>query len=201
LIRHDLTRNRRVSPRRAPPRWVPPRRAPSRRWHRRPTGTDQGRWHNLLSTGPWNCRHQWNLSSRSPGHHYHHFKYPTPQDHKSILGGWPGHRGHHSIHGGRAGGSPCNRRTRKGIDSGGGPDKGHDGSLDHRPADYTLPQSGSTITDSPTLDEANPNPNGSGSGSPPRLSPLGNRIIRRVIRLPTSTRTRLAGHLGTFTDA
>jgi hypothetical protein len=46
-----------------------------------------------------------------------------------------------------------------------------------------------------TPDEANPNPNWSGSGSQPRLSPLGNRITRRVIRLPTSTHTRpVAGH-------
>jgi hypothetical protein len=54
---------------------------------------------------------------------------------------------------------------------------------------------------SPTPDEANPNPNGSGFDSPPRLSPLGNRIICWVIRLPTSTRTRpVAGHSGAFTD-
>jgi hypothetical protein len=58
--------------------------------------------------------------------------------------------------------------------------------------------------DSPSLtpNEANPDPNGSGFDSPPRLSPLGNRIIWRVIRLPTSTCTRpAAGHPGAFTDA
>jgi hypothetical protein len=55
---------------------------------------------------------------------------------------------------------------------------------------------------SPTPEEANPNPNGLGSGSPLRLSPLGNRVIHQVIRLPTSTRTQLvAGHLGSITDA
>jgi hypothetical protein len=55
---------------------------------------------------------------------------------------------------------------------------------------------------SPTPDTTNPNPNGLGSGSPPRLSPLGNRIFRRVIRLSTSTPTRpAAGHLGAITDA
>jgi hypothetical protein len=45
---------------------------------------------------------------------------------------------------------------------------------------------------SPTQDEANPNPNGLGFGSPLRISPLGNQVIRRVIRLPTSIRTRSA---------
>jgi hypothetical protein len=45
---------------------------------------------------------------------------------------------------------------------------------------------------SPTPDMANLNPNGLRSGLPPRISPLGNRTIYRVIRLPTSTRTRLA---------
>jgi hypothetical protein len=55
---------------------------------------------------------------------------------------------------------------------------------------------------SPTPEEANPNPNGLGSGSLPRISPLGNRDIRQVIRLPTSTRTRLTtGHPGVVTDA
>jgi hypothetical protein len=43
---------------------------------------------------------------------------------------------------------------------------------------------------SPTPEEANPNPNGLGSESPPWISRLGNRVIRRVIWLPTSTRTR-----------
>jgi hypothetical protein len=45
---------------------------------------------------------------------------------------------------------------------------------------------------SPTPKEANPIPNGLGFGSPPQISPLGNRVIRRVIWLPTSTRTRSA---------
>jgi hypothetical protein len=55
---------------------------------------------------------------------------------------------------------------------------------------------------SPTPKEENPNPNGLGSGSPPRLSPLGNHIICRVIRLPTSTRTQpSAGDPGAFTGA
>jgi hypothetical protein len=50
---------------------------------------------------------------------------------------------------------------------------------------------------SPILDSANPNHNGLGSGSPPRISPLGNRVIR----LPTLTRTRPAvGHPGAVTD-
>jgi hypothetical protein len=40
---------------------------------------------------------------------------------------------------------------------------------------------------SPTLDTANPNPNELGFGSPPQISPLGIRVIHRVIRLPTST--------------
>jgi hypothetical protein len=54
---------------------------------------------------------------------------------------------------------------------------------------------------SPTSDTANPNPNGLGSDSPPRISPLDNRVICQVIRLPTSTRTRpAADHLGTITD-
>jgi hypothetical protein len=48
-----------------------------------------------------------------------------------------------------------------------------------------------------TPEEANPHPNGLGSGSPPRLSPLGNRIIHQVIRLPTSNHSQLAaGHPG-----
>jgi hypothetical protein len=58
--------------------------------------------------------------------------------------------------------------------------------------------------DPPSLrsEEANPNPNGSGSGSSPRISPLGNRIIRRVLRLPTSSHTQpAAGHPGAITDA
>jgi hypothetical protein len=55
---------------------------------------------------------------------------------------------------------------------------------------------------SPTPNETNSNYNGSGSDSPPRLSPLGNMIIRRVIRLPTSTRTRSAtSHPSAFTGA
>jgi hypothetical protein len=33
--------------------------------------------------------------------------------------------GHHSIHGGWTGENPCNRRTRKGVTSGGTPDKGY----------------------------------------------------------------------------
>jgi hypothetical protein len=45
---------------------------------------------------------------------------------------------------------------------------------------------------SPTPEEENPNPNGSSSDSPPQLSPLGNHIIRWVMQLPTSTRTRPA---------
>jgi hypothetical protein len=55
---------------------------------------------------------------------------------------------------------------------------------------------------SPTLDTANPNSNRLGSGSSPRISPLGNRIICRVIQLPTSTWTQPAiGHPGTIIDA
>jgi hypothetical protein len=57
---------------------------------------------------------------------------------------------------------------------------------------------------SPTSDMTNPNPNGSGSGSPPRLSLLGNQVIRRVIRLPPppSTRTQpVASHPDVITDA
>jgi hypothetical protein len=42
---------------------------------------------------------------------------------------------------------------------------------------------------SPTPNTANPNPNGLGSDSLPQISPLGNRVIRQVIQLPTSTRT------------
>jgi hypothetical protein len=53
-----------------------------------------------------------------------------------------------------------------------------------------------------TPDLANPNPNGLGSGSPPRISPLDNWIICRVIRLPTSTHTRpAAGYPGIVIDA
>jgi hypothetical protein len=70
--------------------------------------------------------------------------------------------------------------------------------ITNRPA-TPLPQTGSTV---PNTEEANPIPNRLGSGSPSRLSPLGNRIIRRVIRLSTSTHTQLAaGHPGAFTDA
>jgi hypothetical protein len=55
---------------------------------------------------------------------------------------------------------------------------------------------------SPTPDEANPNPNGLGSSSPLWMSPLGNWVIRQVIRLPSSTRTRpSADHPGAITDA
>jgi hypothetical protein len=55
---------------------------------------------------------------------------------------------------------------------------------------------------SPTPEEANPNPNELGSGSPPRISPLGNRVICRVIQLPTSTHTRPAtDHPGVVADA
>jgi hypothetical protein len=51
---------------------------------------------------------------------------------------------------------------------------------------------------SPTPESANPNPNGWGSGLLPRISPLGNRVIR----LPTSIGTRLAAsHPGVITDA
>jgi hypothetical protein len=54
---------------------------------------------------------------------------------------------------------------------------------------------------SPTPDMANPNPNMSGSSSLPRISPLGNRVIHRVIQLPTSTRTQpTVGHPGAVTD-
>jgi hypothetical protein len=54
---------------------------------------------------------------------------------------------------------------------------------------------------SPTPDTINPNHNRSGSGSSSQISPLGNRVIRQVIRLPTSTRTQPAvGHPGTITD-
>jgi hypothetical protein len=45
---------------------------------------------------------------------------------------------------------------------------------------------------SSTPDTVNPNPNGLGSSSPPRLSPLGNWVIRRVIQLPHSTGTQSA---------
>jgi hypothetical protein len=48
---------------------------------------------------------------------------------------------------------------------------------------------------SPTPDTTNINPNGLGFDSPPRISPLGNRVIRRVIGLPTSIRTRLAARV------
>jgi hypothetical protein len=94
--------------------------------------------------------------------------------------------GRHSIHGGRIKKNHFNRRRRKGVIGGGAPDKGHGWSLDHRPA---IPYH-RVDPPSQTSDEANPNPNRSGYGSPPWLSPLGNRIIRWVIRLPTSTHTR-----------
>jgi hypothetical protein len=106
--------------------------------------------------------------------------------------------GHHSIHGGHTKKNPCIRRRKK-------------GSLAVEPltrgtADLSITDRSATPyhrvdPPSPTPDEANPNPNGSGFDSPPRLSPLGNRIICWVIRLPTSTRTRpVAGHSGAFTD-
>jgi hypothetical protein len=59
------------------------------------------------------------------------------------------------------------------------------------------------IADPPSLtpDIANPNPNGLGSNSPSWISPLSNRVIRRVIQLPTSTQTQPSvGHLGVVTD-
>jgi hypothetical protein len=55
---------------------------------------------------------------------------------------------------------------------------------------------------SPKPDIGNPNPNGLGSNSPPRLSPLRNRVIYRVIWLPPSTWTQpVISHLGIVIDA
>jgi hypothetical protein len=66
-------------------------------------------------------------------------------------------------------------------------------------------QSGTPTTceDLPSPSPAAENPNGSGSGSPPpRLSPLGNRFIRRMIWLPSSTQTQpISSHPGVVTDS
>jgi hypothetical protein len=106
--------------------------------------------------------------------------------------------GHHSIHGGQTKKNPCNKR-RKGqpvVEP-----------LIWGTADLTISDRPTTPyhradPPSPTSDTANANPNGLGSSSPPWMSPLGNRVIHRVIQLPTSTRTQpTVGHSGVVTDA
>jgi hypothetical protein len=60
----------------------------------------------------------------------------------------------------------------------------------------TAPPSPTTVTTDPNPNRSRlrlPSPNPNRHGSPSRLSPLGNRIIHRVIRLPSSpTRSRPA---------
>jgi hypothetical protein len=111
--------------------------------------------------------------------------------------------GHHSVHGGRTKKNPCNRRRirrrRKGVTNGGTHDMG---TTDLTIRDCPTTPYHRADPPSPTPDTANPNPNRSGSGSLPQISPLGNRVIRPVIWLPTSTRTQpVVGHLGVVTDA
>jgi hypothetical protein len=90
--------------------------------------------------------------------------------------------------GGRTKKNPCNRRRRrrKGVTNGGTHDMG---TTDLTIRDCPTTPYHRADPPSPTPDTANPNPNGSGSGSLPQISPLGNRVIRPVIWLPTSTRT------------
>jgi hypothetical protein len=106
--------------------------------------------------------------------------------------------GYYSIHGGRTKKNPCNRRRR------GQPvvEPLIQGTTNLTISDWSTTPYNRADPPSPTPDTANPNPNGSGSDSPPRISPLSNQVIRRVIWLPTSTRIQpTVGHPGAITDA
>jgi hypothetical protein len=131
LIRRDLAENERAPPRRASLRWVPPRRAPARRWHRHPTGADQGQQHRPCSTGSWNHRHQDHPGN--PARAAIATIWCTLHT-KDTSRPWAVGRttgGHHFVHGGQTSKNLCNRRRRKGVAGGRAPNKGHDGSLDH----------------------------------------------------------------------
>jgi hypothetical protein len=152
-----------------------------------PTGADQGRHHRPLRTTRWSHHHQDHLGSHCPDRHCHHSVHPTSQRCKSTLGGWPDHR--------RASPpftvaglvrTPTTEEERRGSSVVEPLTRGtSDLSITDRP---TTPFHRADPP-SPTPDLTNPNPNGLGSSSPPRLSPLGNNIICRVIWLPTSTLT------------
>jgi hypothetical protein len=186
LIRRELARNRRVPPRRAPPRWVHPCQALARWRHRRPrrsgprAATPPPQYRPMKPSPP-------RVPEQSlPGPPLPPFGVPyTPRSQVDL--GW--------LVGPLEGATPF---TVAALVRAPTTEEGR-GSL----AVETLTR-GTTdllITDqpatpyhrpdplSPTPEEANPNPNGAGSGSPPRISPLGNRIIHQVIQLPISTRT------------
>jgi hypothetical protein len=199
LIRHDLARNRRVPPRRAPPRWVPPRWDPARRLHRRPQGsgpravTPPPQYRSMELSPPI-------VPEQSlPGPPLPPFDIPyTPRsqvDLGQLVGPPKGATLFMVVGLVRA---PATEEQERGLPMVEPLTRGTaDLTISDRPA---TPYHRADPT-SPTPDGANPNPNGLGSGSPPRLSPLGNRIICRVIRLPTSTHTRLiVDHPGAFTD-
>jgi hypothetical protein len=86
-------------------------------------------------------------------------------------------RGHHSVHSGRTKKNPCNRIRRKGVTV----EPMTRGTTDLMISDQPATPYHRTDPPPPTLDTTNPNPNRLGSSSPPRIYPLGNQVIHRVI--------------------
>jgi hypothetical protein len=193
LIRRGLAGNMR-----APPRWVPPRRVPAHRCHRRQRRTGPRAVTSPLAVWPMET---------SP-----------PTSLRPLLLGPP--LPPFNV--------PCNPRSQVDLGRLVGPPKGITPFMVARPrrapaeeergqpaveplirgtTDLTISDRPATPyhradLPSPTPDTANPNSNGLGSGLLPQISLLGNRVIRRVIRLPTSTRTQLVViHQSTVTDA
>jgi hypothetical protein len=173
LIRCDLAENRRVPPRRAPPSWVPPRWAPAcwRRRHPRRSGP-------RAVTPPPQYRPMEPSPPRSPEQSLPVPPFGTPYIPRTQvdLGRLVGpQEGITSFTVAQLVRTPTIEEERR-------------GSLAVEP--LTRGTTDISITDrpttpfhradppSPTLDSTNPNPNGLGSDSLPRISPLGNQVIR-----------------------
>jgi hypothetical protein len=167
LIWRDIVGNRRVPPRRAPLRWVPPHQALARQQRRHP------------------CRSV--PRAVTPPPHYRPMEPSPPRVPKQMLTRPPeGTTPFTVARLVRNSATEDQERVSPAVEP-----------LTRGMADLMISDQSATPyhranPPSPTLDEANHNPNGSGSSSPPRVSPLGNRIIPRVIWLPTSTCSRPA---------
>jgi hypothetical protein len=182
LIRRDLTGNGRVPPRRAPSHWAPTRRQchhPHKSGPRAATPPPQYR--------PMEPSQPRSLGQSLPGPPLPPFDTPYIPRMQVDLGRLAvSQEGITPFTVARLVRTPTSEEERRGSPAVEPLTRGTtDLSITDRPATPFH----RADPPSPTPNSTNPKPNGLGSGSPPRISPLGNWVICRMIRLPTSTRT------------
>jgi transposase InsO family protein len=126
LIQRDLAENGRAPPHSAPLRWAPPRQAPTTSVAPTPPQErtkGDGTAPSVPAHGAITTKSTRAVATRATAATVRCALHQKITSRPWAAGGATG--GRHYFHDGRTKKNPCNRRTRKGVTSGGAPDKGH----------------------------------------------------------------------------